>query len=113
MGIVDTKTPGYEPMARLVIYTSNIFAVLGLRSLFFLLRGAVSKFDYLQQGIAYCIGFYRRKNAGRTLDQSMDRQTGTGIYFTGRDPDLYQRIDFLFHLYAEERFPSDIEDNSI
>lgn len=37
---------------KLVIYTSNIFAVLGLRSLFFLLRGAVSKFDYLQQGIA-------------------------------------------------------------
>ncbi len=37
---------------RLVIYTSNIFAVLGLRSLFFLLRGAVNKFEYLQQGIA-------------------------------------------------------------
>ncbi|HVF97354.1 MAG TPA: TerC/Alx family metal homeostasis membrane protein, partial [Flavisolibacter sp.] len=37
---------------RLVIYTSNVFAVLGLRSLFFLLRGAVAKFEYLQQGIA-------------------------------------------------------------
>jgi len=37
---------------RLVIYTSNIFAVLGLRSLFFLLRGAVNKFKYLQQGIS-------------------------------------------------------------
>ncbi|MBN8837374.1 MAG: TerC/Alx family metal homeostasis membrane protein [Sphingobacteriia bacterium] len=37
---------------RLVIYTSNIFAVLGLRSLFFLLKGAVNKFQYLQQGIA-------------------------------------------------------------
>ena len=37
---------------RLVIYTSNIFAVLGLRSLFFLLRGAVNKFKYLQHGIA-------------------------------------------------------------
>lgn len=35
-----------------VVYTSNIFAVLGLRSLFFLLRGAVDKFDYLPQGIA-------------------------------------------------------------
>lgn len=35
-----------------VIYTSNIFAVLGLRSLFFLLRKAVSQFDYLQQGIS-------------------------------------------------------------
>lgn len=37
---------------RLVIYTSNIFAVLGLRSLFFLLRTAVNKFKYLQHGIA-------------------------------------------------------------
>ena len=42
---------------KLVIYTSNTFAVLGLRSLFFLLRGAVSKFDYLQQGIAIVLIF--------------------------------------------------------
>ena len=41
----------------LVIYTSNIFAVLGLRSLFFLLRGAVDKFSYLQQGIAIVLVF--------------------------------------------------------
>jgi tellurite resistance protein TerC len=42
---------------RLVIYTSNIFAVLGLRSLFFLLKGAVSKFRYLQHGIATVLIF--------------------------------------------------------
>lgn len=42
---------------RLVIYTSNVFAVLGLRSLFFLLRGAVDKFRFLQQGIATVLVF--------------------------------------------------------
>jgi tellurite resistance protein TerC len=42
---------------RIVIYTSNIFAVLGLRSLFFLLKGAVAKFQYLQQGIAIVLIF--------------------------------------------------------
>lgn len=42
---------------KLVIYTSNIFAVLGLRSLFFLLKGAVNKFAYLQQGIAIVLIF--------------------------------------------------------
>jgi tellurite resistance protein TerC len=42
---------------KLVIYTSNIFAVLGLRSLFFLLRGAVNKFSFLQQGIAIVLVF--------------------------------------------------------
>jgi tellurite resistance protein TerC len=42
---------------KMVIYTSNVFAVLGLRSLFFLLRGAVTKFDFLQQGIAIVLVF--------------------------------------------------------
>lgn len=42
---------------RMVVYTSNIFAVLGLRSLFFLLKGAVNKFAYLQQGIAIVLVF--------------------------------------------------------
>ena len=42
---------------RLVVYTSNVFAVLGLRSLFFLLKGAVDKFSHLQQGIAIVLIF--------------------------------------------------------
>jgi tellurite resistance protein TerC len=42
---------------KMVIYTSNIFAVLGLRSLFFLLQGAVNQFQYLQQGIAIVLIF--------------------------------------------------------
>jgi tellurite resistance protein TerC len=42
---------------RIVIYTSNIFAVLGLRSLFFLLKGAVNRFAHLQQGIAIVLIF--------------------------------------------------------
>ncbi|MBI3883913.1 MAG: TerC/Alx family metal homeostasis membrane protein [Sphingobacteriales bacterium] len=64
MGIVDTKTENYKSTARLVIYTSNIFAVLGLRSLFFLLRGAVNKFDYLPQGIAIVLIFIGLKMLG-------------------------------------------------
>jgi tellurite resistance protein TerC len=46
-----------DPSKKLLIYSSNIFAVLGLRSLFFLLRGAASRFDYLQQGIATVLVF--------------------------------------------------------
>lgn len=42
---------------KMVIYTSNIFAVLGLRSLFFLLRSAVDKFKYLKEGIAIVLIF--------------------------------------------------------
>jgi tellurite resistance protein TerC len=46
---------------KIVIYTSNIFAVLGLRSLFFLLRGAVDQFSHLQQGIAVVLVFVGAK----------------------------------------------------
>src|SRR5688572_13854062 len=50
---IVTESPNKE----LIIYTSNIFAVLGLRSLYFLLRGAVDRFKYLQQGIAIVLIF--------------------------------------------------------
>ena len=46
-----------DPSKKMLIYSSNIFAVLGLRSLFFLLRDAASKFDYLQEGIAIVLLF--------------------------------------------------------
>lgn len=49
---------------KMIIYTSNIFAVLGLRSLFFLLKGAVNKFEYLQQGIAIVLIFIGLKMLG-------------------------------------------------
>ncbi len=61
---------------KLVIYTSNIFAVLGLRSLFFLLRGAVSKFDYLQQGIAIVLAFIGIKMLAETwINQWISKST--------------------------------------
>ncbi len=52
----NAQTP-FTPDDIMVIYSSNIFAVLGLRSLFFLLRGAADEFDYLQQGIAIVLVF--------------------------------------------------------
>jgi len=53
---------------KIVIYTSNIFAVLGLRSLFFLLRGAVSRFAYLQQGIAVVLVFVGLKMLAEIIE---------------------------------------------
>lgn len=64
----------------LVIYTSNIFAVLGLRSLFFLLRGAVDKFDYLQQGIAIVLVFIGVKMLAEDyIKDYIDKGTMTAI----------------------------------
>lgn len=113
MGIVDTKTPGYEPMARLVIYTSNIFAVLGLRSLFFLLRGAVSKFDYLQQGIAIVLVFIGIKMLGEHwINQWIDKQTqvfiSLGVILTCISGSIFYSI-----FIQKKGEPADVEDDSI
>jgi tellurite resistance protein TerC len=75
MGLVD-NSPHRRYDAQLVIYTSNVFAVLGLRSLFFLLRTAVSKFDYLQQGIAIVLAFIGLKMLGEHwINQWLDKTT--------------------------------------
>ena len=40
-----------------IVYTSNIFAIIGLRSLYFLLAGMAGKFEYLKYGIAAVLIF--------------------------------------------------------
>jgi tellurite resistance protein TerC len=40
-----------------VIFTSNIFAVMGLRALFFLIENVVHKFHHLQKGLSFILVF--------------------------------------------------------
>ena len=40
-----------------IVFTSNIFAILGLRSLFFLIEGLVQKLRYLKVGVAVILAF--------------------------------------------------------
>ena len=40
-----------------IVYTSNVFAILGLRSMYFLLAGVVEKFRYLRTGLAIVLTF--------------------------------------------------------
>lgn len=42
---------------RFIAFTSNIFAILGLRALYFLLAGVVQMFCYLHYGLAAVLGF--------------------------------------------------------
>jgi tellurite resistance protein TerC len=44
-----------------IVYTSNICAILGLRSLYFLLAGIVDRFIYLKTGLAVILGFVGTK----------------------------------------------------
>ena len=40
-----------------IVYTSNIFAILGLRSLYFAIAGIMSYFRYLKTGLAFVLTF--------------------------------------------------------
>src|SRR5215207_1423021 len=40
-----------------IVYTSNVFAILGLRSLYFLLAGVMHKFHYLKLGLSAVLTF--------------------------------------------------------
>ena len=45
------------------MYSSNVFAILGLRALFFLLAGMLDKFEYLKAGVAIILVFVGLKMA--------------------------------------------------
>lgn len=42
---------------RFIVYTSNIFAILGLRTFYFLLADLADKFHYLKYGLAFVLSF--------------------------------------------------------
>ena len=42
---------------RFIVYTSNVFAILGLRTFYFLLAGVVEKFHYLKVGLGIVLSF--------------------------------------------------------
>ena len=44
-----------------IVFTSNIFAILGLRSMYFLLANIITKFAYLKVGLAFVLMFVGAK----------------------------------------------------
>ena len=44
-----------------IVYTSNVFAILGLRSMYFALAGAMEKFHFLHYGVSIILSFVGAK----------------------------------------------------
>jgi tellurite resistance protein TerC len=111
-----------------IVYTSNVFAILGLRSLYFLLAGVVDKFYYLKLGLSVVLVFVGIKMVmvdlykipvGLSLGviARRDRQhsgdfcysftlAGTAASQIGKDSGLELQQKTLCSITRTERFPS-------
>lgn len=62
IGIIPKTFTG--ELKTFIAFTSNVFAILGLRALYFLLAGVVDLFRYLHYGLAAVLGFVGLKMIG-------------------------------------------------
>ncbi|MBA3533095.1 MAG: TerC family protein [Ardenticatenales bacterium] len=101
-----------------IVYTSNIFAILGLRSLYFLLAGVIEKFHYLKLGLAVVLVFVGLKMVAESLspyflDHAFHVPIELSLGFIGLVLGLSVVVSLMFpkeleaHAPTEER-PTDI-----
>jgi tellurite resistance protein TerC len=57
---------------RFLVFTSNIFAILGLRALYFVLAGVIDLFRYLHYGLSAVLGFIGLKMIGQFALEAME-----------------------------------------
>lgn len=62
-----------------VVFTSNIFAIMGLRALFFLLQNVMHKFHHLQKGLSFILVFIGGKMLLGLLHLHIDSIVSFGI----------------------------------
>jgi predicted tellurium resistance membrane protein TerC len=63
---------------RFIVYTSNIFAILGLRTFFFLLADLADRFHYLKTGLAFVLSFIGVKMLLPLIAEGLLKLTGKG-----------------------------------
>ena len=63
---------------RFIVYTSNIFAILGLRTFYFLLVAMAEKFHYLKYGLAFVLSFIGVKMLLPLLAEGLIMMQGEG-----------------------------------
>jgi tellurite resistance protein TerC len=79
---------------RFIVYTSNIFAILGLRTFFFLLADLADRFHYLKVGLAFILTFIGVKMLLPLLATGLLKLTGTGTSALAVFLERYQNHEF-------------------
>lgn len=62
-----------------IVYTSNVFAILGLRSLYFALAGVIDKFHHLKTGLGVVLAFVGVKMLLAHTEWKIDTHLSLGI----------------------------------
>jgi tellurite resistance protein TerC len=62
-----------------IVFTSNIFAIMGLRALFFLIESILHKFHHLQKGLAFILLFIGLKMLSGIFDFHISSLVSFGI----------------------------------
>ncbi|KKQ26935.1 MAG: Integral membrane protein TerC [Candidatus Magasanikbacteria bacterium GW2011_GWC2_37_14] len=62
-----------------IVFTSNIFAIMGLRALFFLIENILHKFHHLQKGLAFILFFIGAKMLSGIFDFHISSLVSFGI----------------------------------
>lgn len=65
-----------------IVYTSNVFAILGLRSLYFALAGVMDKFHYLKIGLGVVLSFVGVKMLLGHSEWKIDTHLSLGVIVT-------------------------------
>ena len=97
-----------------MVFSSNIFAILGLRSLFFLLRGAVNEFEHLQQGIAIVLIFIGVKMLGEHyINMWMDKNSQVLLSLIVILFCISGSIFYSIFANKQKKLPEDIKDGTL
>lgn len=86
-----------------IVYTSNVFAILGLRSLYFLLAGVIHKVHYLKLGLSVVLVFVGAKMLVGYFDYHVPIGVSLGVI--GSVLLLSVAASLLFPARAEEHDP--------
>jgi tellurite resistance protein TerC len=62
-----------------IVFTSNIFAIMGLRALFFLIENILHRFHHLQKGLAFILMFIGSKSLLGIFDLHLSSLISFGI----------------------------------
>ncbi len=101
-----------------IVYTSNIFAILGLRSLYFLLAGVIERFHYLKLGLAVVLVFVGVKMLAESLsplvmDHAFHMPIEWSLGFIALVLGLSVGLSLAFPKAAEEQAPSHTDPTDI